>query len=645
MLGMRRIAWSLAACLVLSGCAREGTPPARPNVLLILVDALRADHLGAYGYSRATSPNLDALAAEGVLFERAWSQAPWTKPSIPTLFTSLYPIQHGVYEGETPGSAGFLESDLLGEEFLTAAEAFRAAGFRTGAFVNNAHLLPAQGFAQGFDVYEAGSFDAAEIGRRFLAWLDGAPQQPFFAYLHLLDAHWPFQPAPAFVERFAPAGRYDGVFAQESWNGLRDRINDGRVRLDARDREELVARHDAAIAAVDDAIGRLLAALRERGALDATFVLLTADHGEELLDHGRVGHGGTLYEEVLHVPLILRPPGGAEGRRVGEPARVLDVFPTLAAAAGVPLPPGLEGRDLLAPGDGERELVAETRHQRSYALATRLGDWKYLRFYRAVGPRALVAPEAGSFGLAPGMRLKVKGSLAADGTLVAEKVSLKDPGDVDVELSGSVSARVGDALRIAGFEAIPERRIDPEKGGKLLETFAVGDWVKVEGKLEGPRRLVVDSIEALPESDRETVIEGIAETVAPVSDAQARLAIAGLEIRVSGETRIKGAEPVAGDASTSTPTAAPDVASDPFVPTRLLSREGLEVKEELYDLASDPRETRNLAADSVTERDRLRARLDAWLERMAARGAGRRAERAKLDAATVEELRGLGYVE
>jgi arylsulfatase A-like enzyme len=652
-----RIALALVALSHLTGCSREPAQPVRPNALVLLVDALRADHLGAYGYGRATSPQIDALAAEGVLFERAYAQSPWTKPSIPTLFTSLYPIQHGVYEGETPGSAGFLESDVLPDELTTVAESFHSAGYRTGAFVNNAQLLPTQGFAQGFDLYAHGNFDAAEIARRFLAWLDAEPGRPFFAYLHHLDAHWPFEPKAPFAERFAPAGPYDGVFAQESWRGLRDRINDGRVALGERDREELVARHDAAVAQVDAAIGELLAELRRRGLLDTTFVLLTSDHGEELLDHGQVGHGGTLYDEVLHVPLVLRPPGGAGGERVVEPARLLDVFPTLAGAAGIPAPGGVEGRDLLAPGGSEPELVAETRHKRSYRAAVRAGDWKYVRSWRATGPRDGAPAQAGRFGIAPGMRVKAKGAFAADGSLAAQQLTLKDARDDDVELAERVAARDGEALRIGPLRAVPDDDLDPERAA-LIESLEPGTWVKVEGGIEGQGILVFDDLELLAEGERETELEGIVADVSAVSDDEARLAIAGIAVVVDGETRIKGAEParVGPDAAAPlqplptagvAPSADAEVAdADPFAPARLLSGEGLVVEEEqLYDLASDPREARNLAAEAPAERDRMRARLDAWIERMAAAGPGRRASRAVLDEATVEELRRLGYVE
>jgi len=300
-----------------AGCAPEPKPH---NVLLLMVDALRADHLGCYGYERDTSPRIDALANESVLFVNAYAQSSWTKPSIPTLFTSLYPIQHGVYAGEKPHSAGYLESDVLADEFLTLAEAFKQAGFRTAAFVNNEHL-PA---SQGFDVYEQGDISAAEIQQGFFEFVDQAPEAPFFAYLHYLDVHWPFEPESPFDERFAgpEAPAFPGP---DGWRGLTDAINQGRIRLSPEEHQQLVSLHDGGIAELDHHIGELLERLRQQGRLDQTIILLTSDHGEELLEHGKVGHGETLFDEVIRVRMLMRLPGSAGARRVREPARLLDV--------------------------------------------------------------------------------------------------------------------------------------------------------------------------------------------------------------------------------------------------------------------------------------------------------------------------------
>src|SRR5437867_3877425 len=180
-----------------AGAAVHGGAAAQPSVLLVLVDALRPDHLGCYGYGRPTSPVLDELASRSVLFENARAVSSWTKPSIPSLFTSLYPSQHGVFEGSAGGDGSAPESDVLPAEAKTLAEALKERGYATAAFVHNAQLRRQFGFDQGFDLYEETSKDAPAMVHRMLDWLrDGRGERrqggPFFVYLHLLDVHWPY---------------------------------------------------------------------------------------------------------------------------------------------------------------------------------------------------------------------------------------------------------------------------------------------------------------------------------------------------------------------------------------------------------------------------------------------------------------------
>ena len=167
---------------------------ARPNVIIILVDALRADHVGVYGYTRDTTPNLDRFSQDAVIFSRAISQTSWTKPSIPSLFTSLYPTHHGVLEGSSKDTKGHITSDILQDSLVTIAETFREHDYKTVAFVQNAQLRGFLGFAQGFDLYDDRAGDADKINKSFESWLDQGHGEPFLAYLHYLDVHWPYQP-------------------------------------------------------------------------------------------------------------------------------------------------------------------------------------------------------------------------------------------------------------------------------------------------------------------------------------------------------------------------------------------------------------------------------------------------------------------
>ncbi len=629
----------LLLVIVIAGCAPEPKPH---NVLLLMVDALRADHLGCYGYERDTSPRIDALANESVLFLNAYAQSPWTKPSIPTLFTSLYPIQHGVYEGEKPDSAGYLESDVLADEFLTLAEAFKQAGFRTAAFVNNAHLPASQGFAQGFDLYEHGDLSAAEIQQGFLEFTDREPAAPFFAYLHYLDVHWPFEPEPPFDERFgsAEAAAFPGP---DGWRGLRDAINQGRISLSPEEHQQLVALHDGGIAELDHHIGRLLERLRQQGRLDQTIIMLTSDHGEELLEHGKVGHGGTLFDEVIRVPMLIRLPGGAGARRVREPARLLDVYPTLLEAAGIPIPPQLVGRDLLAASNRTPEIVAETRHKGTYRVSLRRGDWKYIRTYRASKRARLQANGPDTFGLRAGMRVKVKGRFTLDGALLARKVSLKDGRDDDVEVSGPVSRLDPETkgFHVHSFRVVPSAELMAPRGGGVLETLRADEWVKVEGNVASDGTLVADKLERLSGKDAETELEGIIQQITVASGGSARVTIGSASVVLTRDTRIKGIE-----APTPAAAASPvDQDADPFAPQQLLTGKGLSVEESLFDLSNDPGEEVNLMSEENERAARLGRELMLWFERMAGTAGPERGPRERLDDKTIEQLRTLGYVE
>ncbi len=344
--------------MVAAGCAAPapGPAPAAPaNLLLITLDTVRADRIGAYGYPAAETPHLDRLAREGLRFEQAAATAPLTLPSHATILTGLLPSRHGVRNN----GAGALSPTVE-----TLATRLSAAGYRTGAFVGSFVLDRRFGLARGFATYDdeiergprAGSLEAERPGSlvvdRALAWLARLDDpRPFFAWVHLYDAHAPYAPAPPFSDR-----------------------HPGRP-------------YDAEIASVDHEVGRLLAGLGERAA--RTVVAVTADHGEGLGDHGELTHGLLLYESTLRVPLLLTAPGFLPaGRSVADPVSLADLAPTLAGVLGLEFaPPQLAGRDLgAALRDGGRlpraDLYAETEYPRSFGwsalAALRRGDLKYI---------------------------------------------------------------------------------------------------------------------------------------------------------------------------------------------------------------------------------------------------------------------------
>lgn len=355
-LGLTLFAVALAAsagAAVWLACRPQGATAQRPNVLVVAVDTLRADRLGCLGNTRGLTPNLDRLAASGVLFERAYSSAPWTLPSFASMFTSQAPEEHGA-----GGRVGDFRA--LDASHDTLAERFRDAGYATGAVVNVDFLGRAYGLMQGFESVDERFYadnthlrDARGTTDAALAFLDRAGSTPFLLLAHYFDPHARYAPPAEYRARFAdPRDQKGSAFDF----GAREQVTLWRARRiqptpDDFHRAELL--YDAEVAFTDAEIGRLLDELSRRGLAQNTLVVLVADHGEEFLDHGDWEHGHTLYDELLHVPWILAQPGRLVPRRVPETVGTIDLAPTLAAWCGVPASPSFRGRDLAPALRGE----------------------------------------------------------------------------------------------------------------------------------------------------------------------------------------------------------------------------------------------------------------------------------------------------
>lgn len=324
----------LAVTSILLACSVEGE---RPNVVLILIDTLRADALGAYGAGDAASPNLDELAARGVLFEQVIAPATWTKPSMASIFTARSAARHGVR----------LEEHALPAELTTLAEAFASAGYRTLGVNSNPWLTDRFAFGAGFERYESTVGIADIVNRTALAWLEEPSQRPTFLFLHYLDVHAPYRPSPAFFDvpplRGPAQGRLPDAVLEERY---RKELLDGpHVRARVR------ALYAGGVRELDAAIGDMLRALGSRGFLDGAIVAVTSDHGEAFGEHGRPEHGQDVYPELHRVPWIVHAPGLLrEGGRVTDVVSGIDVAPTLLSLARVPIPDGFEGRVLLPLG-------------------------------------------------------------------------------------------------------------------------------------------------------------------------------------------------------------------------------------------------------------------------------------------------------
>jgi arylsulfatase A-like enzyme len=338
--------------------AREGAP----NLVLVTVDTLRADHLEPYGYQRPTAPALSALARDGAVFDLAISQAPETLHSIAALMTGLYPhVVDRTFElRERRGP--FLDS-----AFHALAERLAAGGYHTAGFVSNLFLRARNGFAQGFEHYDdtSGMYFWGESGRSrrakdvvgpAIAWLAHA-EPPFFLWVHLMDPHHPYEPAAPEAWEGAKSPTFtafDREYAQLDIPGYTRRLEElgtGRRPFAPGELAYLVGRYDAEIRQSDRAIEGLVGGLRARG-FDATntTIVVTADHGEEFADHGGMTHGHTLFDELIHVPLIAQGAGVPRGAHVQDQVRLIDVAPTLLDLAGLldgASGRGLHGRSLL----------------------------------------------------------------------------------------------------------------------------------------------------------------------------------------------------------------------------------------------------------------------------------------------------------
>ena len=350
--------------------------------MLVTIDALRADHLGVYGYPRPTSPHIDAFARESIVVEEAIAQAPYTKASIASLMTGLYPTAHKTFttaanivdtmDGTVDGVRG--ATDVLPESVTTLAEALKARGYETIALTTNPFLIRDFGFAQGFDRFEFISADgfaaAADVLAHTLHVIEGQ-EEPLFVWVHLMEPHSPYSPAVPFERELpllSPPRPIPPPFA------IPDYLAPGGSR-DARYYETL---YDREIRNVDAAFGSFVDALREKPAWPGTVLVLTSDHGEEFFEHGGLEHNRTLYDELVRVPLIMRVPG-LGSRRVSSQAQLIDLMPTIVAMAGGGAVPGIHGHDLrpVLHGEVSLEEPAYTEivgHQ--YAVRTR--EWKFV---------------------------------------------------------------------------------------------------------------------------------------------------------------------------------------------------------------------------------------------------------------------------
>lgn len=387
-----------AALAALLACAAGcGFQNRRPDIVLVVIDTLRPDRMSAYGAARDTTPFIRSIAERGVRFDAVYAPAPWTVPSMASLLTGLQPRDHGCRHGiVTKDSFGLVDQEELDAGFDTLAERLRQRGYRTFGLSANPHIAAEMGFAQGFDVFETlWMADADAVNAMAGQWRDRLRKgrAPFFLMLHYFDPHSPYYAKEPWAARYGGAStnhlRFSGMDPAERnevLTGVKRELGDDTGALDAYIagmRADLLNLYDSEIAFTDDRIRQLFGTL----AIDPekTVIVVTADHGEEFFEHGGViGHGRTLYEVAVRIPLIWSLPGGRRGARVGTPVSLLDVLPTLLELAGAKPASGVEGLSLVPALRGEREpaqrsFILETeRHPDSVWVGLVDEQWKYM---------------------------------------------------------------------------------------------------------------------------------------------------------------------------------------------------------------------------------------------------------------------------
>jgi len=320
-------------------------PAQARNTVVLLIDTLRASKLRTYNKGSAVvTPVLDAFAKEGTVFEAAQSPENWTKPSVASVLTGLYPLTHGTKKTESK----------LPESATMISEVYKKAGHRTATFLANGYVSDKFGFKQGWDYYtnyirESKSTVAENVFRDSAAWIEKNKDERFFVYIQTIDPHVPYDVPKEFLDMY-DAREYGGIVKPRMTPDLLEKAkrNPPKVKFTARDRERLEALHNAEISYHDKYMGIFIDKMKELGLYDDMMFVVVSDHGEEFYEHGSFGHGHSVYQEMIHVPMIFRRPGIVPaGKRVPETVGTLDIMPTVLTASGLPIPKDVEGRNRL----------------------------------------------------------------------------------------------------------------------------------------------------------------------------------------------------------------------------------------------------------------------------------------------------------
>jgi len=338
------VAWASPAIVVPDEKVKAPEPVA--STIVLLIDTLRARTLRAYDpKSRVESPAIDALAKEGTLFVNSQSPENWTKPSVASILTGLYPVTHGTKQSESK----------LPDAAIMLPELLKGAGVATATFLANGYVSDKFGFKQGWDFYtnyirENKSTKAENVFRDAGDWIEKQKDKRFFVYIQTIDPHVPYDPPEDWLKKYDPEPYTGPVSPRKTAAQLEEaKRNPPAINFNERDRERLRALYDAEVSYHDVELGKFVDRLKKLGLFDKLLFVVTSDHGEEFHEHGSFGHGHSVYQELLHVPLMYRLPGVVPaGKRIDEAVGTLDITPTVLSAMGVAIPDVVEGVDRMA---------------------------------------------------------------------------------------------------------------------------------------------------------------------------------------------------------------------------------------------------------------------------------------------------------
>ena len=336
----------------------------RPNVFFYLIDALRADHLQPYGYEKEISPNIAQFAGESVLFERAYAQSSWTRPAVTSILTGLYPSTHGTMD----------RADMIAESIPTLQSLLRAAGYRMNGFNAQPNVGKVFGFQRSFDFYKLiADSHSGQVYSQIEDFLSHDEfVAPAFTYVHVIDTHRPYSPLPQFAPKMQDCRAEKEISRQ--------------LKMDC-----ALLLYNSLIFQSDFYFGVFLDLLKKKNLYEDSLIILTADHGESFMEHGMFGHGKSVFETEIRVPLLIRFPGGRFAKtRVADVVQHIDLLPTILELTSIPLPDHLEGRSLLPFLKGPQEIrpvYSELSLDNQDDRALLLGDYKLISIGSNSGPR------------------------------------------------------------------------------------------------------------------------------------------------------------------------------------------------------------------------------------------------------------------